>query len=357
MPLLIELREAGTKLRQKYSTPLLPAEQIFSFPTSTGDFVSTGVTSTDEFASVLDGDPVVRTFDNFTINTGHIVRPSNRCKGLFICVKGDLIVNGRLSMSSRGASAPGKYVGIDPLIRTVYFDTVDKFTEHDNIFCIHPDGGIGGARVSATSSGINVHRYTTGNSGAAGTNGACGGGGSGGAYASHGGTVQSGAGAAGTSFSGGAGGGGCGNDQSSVSGYAGTINGGPGGAGRIARFSGATTPRGVGGGAGNPGGVRASTNGGSAEAGQTGTGGLMILFVLGDIVIGPNGAIESNGANGGYGISMGGGGSGAGAIHIFHRGTLNDITKILVNGGLGGSCTAGYFGGKGGDGTVNIVQV
>lgn len=350
MPIAIELTDAGYKLRKRYAEPLLPAERALSFPESAGDFFSTGVTTTDEFASVLDGDPVLLTFDDFTINAGHLVRPSNRCRGLYIHIRGNLTVNGRLSMTARGANVPGKFVGIDHENKIVYFHSSDIFTP-EGIPFIGPAGGL---ITAYPASGSRVN-------GNAGVNGACGGGGSGARYIGGGGSGNAGRGNAGTSFSGGAGGGGLNRYGNSGNAQDGAINGGKGGNGVASDTDGGRYGRTAGGGAGNPGGTHGKilSSGTGGTAGGTGTGGLMILFVDGDILIGSAGTIESNGIAGGNGsggtYKVGGGGSGGGAIHIFHKGMINDISKIVTNGGNGG--TGNIVGGKGGNGTVNIVQV
>lgn len=53
----------------------------FLWQKSKGDFY----TETNySFPSTLDGDPVVRTFDNFTIGPTAVVTTQNRCKGLYL---------------------------------------------------------------------------------------------------------------------------------------------------------------------------------------------------------------------------------------------------------------------------------
>jgi len=254
-------------------------EISFVFPESLGDFVSTGNASNDRFSSIQDGDPVVRTYNNFTINTGHTVTTTNRCKGLYLNILGDLTVNGTLSMTARGASAIGKYVLIDKNYKKIYYsvDLNTKFNYADFILI----NKIGGAASTIQA--------TNGNNG---INGSCGGGGCG--YVEFNSTLM-GLGGAGTSFSGGAGGGAKIGRPANISGN-GSSNGGPGGNGIT---DSGTYP--AGGGAGNPGGT---TNIGNP--GETGTGGLLILFVQGNIIIGSNGSIQSNGSNGG--ISYGSGG-------------------------------------------------
>lgn len=356
------MQEAAPTLKEDYNVPLIEgAEFTFEFPATLGDFTTTGVVTTDEPTSVVDGDPVVLTYTNMTIQSGHIFRPSNRCKGLFLQILGDLVVNGRLTMSARGAAGAGKYVGIDPKAPAVYFHPSDIFTEK-NLPVILPTGGNGGAiRKAGTTNNANVQNGA-GYAGNPGTNGACGGGG-GGSASGQWQPVTAGSGAAGTSFSGGAGGGG-----SSSYGYSpvagnGATNGGKGGNG-VASSDGpnvSSSPygdkrRASGGGAGNAGGTGQRTSTAlTANNGGTGTGGLLILVVKGNIILGPSGSIDANGIAGGSGTWAGGGGSGGGAVHLFHKGTINDIAKILATGGNGGSGKAAA--GKGGNGTVNIVQL
>lgn len=127
----------------------------------------------------------------------------------------------------------------------------------------------------------------------------------------------------GTSFSGGPGAGGGGSNNSSTgmnteaafnNCTAGDDFGGSGGHGAYNTIG--AYPVQGGGGAGNPGGGTVQTTG---KPGSNGTGGLMILFVSGNIIIGPNGSIQSDGSAGGaghptvankYPYSQGGGGSG-----------------------------------------------
>jgi hypothetical protein len=317
-------------------------EYLFDVPNSAGDFVSTGSAAHDQFTSILDGDPVVKTFDNFTVNAGHTVTTTNRCKGLYLHIRGNLTVNGTLSMTARGAKAAGRNVVIDKSSGLIYY-YVD--TPQDKWYTQLPEryttiGKIGGALSGARAKG-NPGIY-----------GACAGGGAG--YTEY---QDSGLGGAGTSFSGGAGGGA---RMGRGTGYGenGSSQGGAGG--KAVSLQGYT----AGGGAGNPGGL--GSNGTTVVtsyggAGAAGTGGLLILFVHGTITIGTNGEISSHGSQGGYGYG-GGGGSGAGAIHVFHKSTITNTTKIKALGGAGGVHRAeqgwsGADGLSGGNGTVNIVSL
>lgn len=331
-------------------------ESVFKFPESLGNFVSTGVTAHDQFESTLDGDPVVLTYNNFTVNTGHVVTTTNRCKGLYLNILGDLTINGTLSMTARGAKAKGKYVGISKLVSAVCYNETNIF--NNNFIVIPP-----------TTSGIPVQPAPFyGTNGVNGTDGGCGSGGTGGRQtrvASGNGTALAGLGAAGSSFSGGPGGGGLNvwSLSAPTAAKSGEANGGKGGD-SLAYNNDNSYPRYSGGGAGNPGGRVVTTGGlGGGSKGSDGTGGLLILFVKGDIIFGPTGAIVSHGSNGGAAIGgkwgSGGGGSGGGAIHILHRGIITDPTKVTATGGLGGigkGSEGGSPGGKGGDGTVNIKK-
>ena len=320
-------------------------ERMFTFPKeSLGDFVSTGDISHDYFTSETDGDPVVLTYNNFIVNEGHLVIPTNRCKGLYLNILGDLTISGTLSMTARGASAEGRYVGIHKGSRMIYYATEDIYKDVSGFEVIAATGGLGlaGPRNSP------------------GIDGACGSGGGNG-------SGTSGArGGNGTSFSGGAGaGGGCSYAVGSSSyvrnhGLDGSDNGGAGGAGW--RYGGVNPAYGGGGGAGNPGGTcyQASRNG------KDGTGGLMILFVSGNIVITDTGSIQSHGSDGGTGevgaydrrySSYAGSGSGGGAIHLFHKGSITGSELVTAT---GGSVTEGWLASNhsnGGTGTINIVQI
>lgn len=70
------------------------------------------------FSSVDDSDIIVRQYQNLTINPGHVVTVSNRCKGLAIYVDGDCTINGTLTMTARGAAADPSIAGEDPVFST-----------------------------------------------------------------------------------------------------------------------------------------------------------------------------------------------------------------------------------------------
>lgn len=99
-----------------------------------------------------------------------------------------------------------------------------------------------------------------------------------------------------------------------------------------------------GGGAGNPGGT------GNSYPGQTGTGGLLIIYANN---MKNEGTIKSNGSSGG-GVRSGGG-SGGGSINIFYKNTYECIKGIYSN--AGGPKTGSTQGGAGGNGTTTIGSI
>lgn len=330
----IQFPEAAKDLRIKYnSTHPTEYEAVFKFPTENiTDFSTNGNYS---FSSVEDGDPVIASFRNFTVNAGHTVTVSQRCKGLYLNILGDLTIKGTLTMTARGCVAEGKYVSVYD-DRVFYCISEDVYARKEALVVIHPVGGLG--IVNGNSPGVN---------------GACG---------SGGGAVMDQRGGHGTSFSGGAGAGGPlvsgGKAYFGYSFYGGYYPaapdltpsdiGGRGGPGSTAWASGYYTAC-SGSGAGNPGGWS------DQYVGATGTGRLLILLVQGNVNI--TGVIQSNGSAGSSDWLQGrdgptryrGCGSGGGAIHLFHKGTIAGAEKVTAVGG------SGYK--SGGTGTVNIKKI
>lgn len=319
-------------------------------------FPSTPTTlSTDYFPSVIeDGEMVKEYHKGLIIDEGVIFTPENRCKGMMLLVYGDLVVNGTISMTARGANAPGDDLALDYENGDVLLNPQD-LSQYP--YTISKVGGTGAPRVTG------YYSYVSGKTGSISTTYGCGGGGggAGAAWTAGAGTANGGAGGAGTSYSGGAGGGGASCAYTTRTAGNGAINGGAGGNG-IAYDSGGFG-RGGGGGAGNPGGLyhRHNTPLVSCSNGETGTGGLLIIMVKGNIIIGPNGIIESNGSAGGYALNgtnrrgAGGGGSGGGSINVLYNGSFTNNGTIQANGGMGGDGTVN--GGNGGAGTVRVEQV
>ena len=282
------------------------------------------------FSSSLDGVPVVKNFSSLFISRSVVISPPNRCRGMLIFVDGDATISGSIRMTARGAKFTGSdasFSVLNPPYLGDYWSTqlFPSASYLSRVFAVGASGGIG--------------VYGAGVTGFTGTLGRSGGGGSGAGIT---GPNQrlGGNGGTSTSFSGGSGGGG-----SFAAGDVGGVGRNFGGAGGAAGYNYG------GGGAGNPGGGPSS----AGTVGQDGTGGLLILIVRGNLKIGPNGSIVTNGSNGGTGGGYAaGGGSGGGVLYIYYGGTLTNNGTITSNGGTGG--TAGSpstaVGGAGGAGTV-----
>lgn len=321
-------------------------------------------TAGDEtITSTSDGDMIVKNYTSLTINSGHTMTVSNRCKGLLIYVDGDCTIDGTLTMTARGANVNASTAGVSASgLRIKRFksgstdsdpgtdllsgcgaaaiaaeNNQESIAGFGKVYTIPRDGGSGAGAPAAT----NNDEYRNGTTGGT-TSGGSGGGGSGGSgHANASGSTQAGGGNAGTCFSGGAAGGGAFANNSSGSGGGGASNGGAGGNG----FNG-------GGGAGNPGGSGSHTGG-------NGTGGLLILIVRGNLTIGASGFVSANGMAGGSGdnASRGsGGGSGGGIILMLHGGTYTNNGTVQANGGAGGS-NVFTTGGSGGAGSVTVDQI
>ncbi len=277
------------------------------------------------FASTQDGVPVIKNFSSLFISRSVVLSPTNRCRGMLIFVDGDATISGSLRMTGRGASAVGadaSFSTINPPYLGDYWST-QLFPSSSYLSRVFAVGAAGSSY---------------GTDGVTGVNGRSGGGGGGSSY----GGPSAGSGATGTSFSGGSGGGG--SQINVINGSSASGNGGAGG-------NGATGPGGTGGGgAGNPGGT---PNGGQ------GTGGLLILIVRGNLRIGPNGSITSNGSNGGNASSPtqggGGGGSGGGVLYVYYGGTLTNNGTVTASGGTRG--TGGNVAGNGGAGTAILSKL
>lgn len=319
-------------------------------------------TSTEIISSDLDGPTaVVIVPGNLVIESGCLVTTLNRCKGLHIQVMGDCFIRGTISMTDRGCEATGENLGLEFYSdrNLITYDDA-SWSSLSAIRKIAAVGGSGGTRAAVTGlSGLGgVSASDAGNTGgSAGTTGACGGGGSGGVYlrlkgASSGTSVYGRAGGNATCYSGGAASGGVSAlnvDSATYGGVPSNIGGAGGSAYSDADFS--PDPDCSGGG-GNPGG----SGDGGGSSGYTGTGGLLILSVLGHLYFSSTAVIESDGHvgrnAGSDGPQSSGGATGGGAVHILY-GTLTDGgATITANGGA--KATTGVDGGIGGAGTVRI---
>lgn len=277
---------------------------------------------------------------DLTINAGQVFKPSVRKLFTCIYVKGNLTVNGEISMSGRGAnhSSNGSNIpAVDIKLATGTYSGI----ENPIIPATGGAGGLGGVDPDGSwySSGI-------GNTGGTGSSGSTGGGGGGAHYLPwySGSATRGGDGSAGTSFSGGSGGG-------SIACYVGPNiqalpNGDRGGYGH--NYFGTWY-----GGAGNPSGntINASrpTSGTLVPSGKSGTGGTLVIFATGQYS--GSGIITSQGtadtspesaATVDYNVGAGSG-SGGGSITIFYgsdSGPVPDASGGIGSLGNGGTGTA-----------------
>lgn len=301
--------------------------------------------------SSLDGDMVVKQYTSLFINTGHTLTVSQRCKGLVIYVAGDCTINGTISMLNRGAAADSSTAGDasgTPGLKFPRFTVgdTDTYTAESTAALANAGAAIIAAEANQKRISANGKLYTLARFGSGGTGGA--GGGNGG---------FGGSGAQGTCFGGGGGGGGGGRDTGfyNAPGDNAAANGGEGGRGN----------GGGGGGAGNPGGGTSLANtagpNGTGNIGGAGTGGTIVLFVKGRLILGASGKIESKGAVGGNASAVfdngggGGGGAAGGAILVLYAESLTNDGVIQSVGGTGG--TGHTNGSTGGTGAVVIEQI
>jgi hypothetical protein len=246
-----------------------------------GNQTVSSFSNSDYFTTTADSKSALVYIDgDFTIDSGQVFVPSNRKLFTAIYVNGNLTVNGKIVMDSRGANhspagsprssanikliSPGTYSGVpDPQIPS--------------------SGGSAGSGTTASPGTINAQ----GTAGAAGSAGGTGGGGGGnatiGGSTYGGGPSTGGSGSAGTSFSGGSGGGGTASltaqPSPNTNGGNATSNGGKGG-----DSAPSPTHYSSGGGSGNPGGQGRGAGGNNEPEsnGVEGTGGVLIIYVVGD---------------------------------------------------------------------------
>lgn len=285
---------------------------------SDGDVV---ISSNTDLASTLNGAIVYKNYRNLTVNAGCTLSVSNACRGLWIRVRGTLILNGTISMSLKAPKLSD--AGSDLYIH--YADIK-----------VPAIGAAGGAGVNTVSS--------AGNRGGDGVDGQCGGGGSGGFHCYNWGTdVYSGAGAAGFS----AGGGSAGSGAGATTSYTMRTNGNPG------------QPYGGDGGAGTTatGGIDFYTGNGAGGANGAAGG---ILIIVANRIEG-SGTLRSNGANGGNawfngdtgkGSAGGGGGAGGGSITLMYLSSSANLSSNLSGGAGGAGANSGGAGGAGGSGSI-----
>ena len=63
--------------------------------------------TTTNLTSTTDGAPIIKNFTDLTINSGVTLSVSNRCRGLIIYCSGNCVINGTISMDSKGANIAG----------------------------------------------------------------------------------------------------------------------------------------------------------------------------------------------------------------------------------------------------------
>jgi hypothetical protein len=269
---------------------------------------------------------------NLTINSGQTFIPSVRKLFTVLYVSGNLINNGTISMTARGASHSGT-TARDMRIATGTFSAVTNPQ-------VPAAGGAGGP--SGYYSGAEIGNVP-GIAGTAGTAGGTGGGGSGPATNS----LSFGLGSAGTSFSGGCGGGAGGLSTAANA----ASNGGAGGQADRGPNANAFDQEG---GGGNPGGTNPMFSA-PRNQGRSGTGGVLIVIVEGSIS--GTGSIQANGVKNentlnwnvdsvnGSSSLRNGGSTGGGSVTVLYGGA-NSITPSAAggasfqNGGAGGAGTA-----------------
>ena len=304
---------------------------------------------------------VVKYHKNLTVNSGVTVTATavnTYCykKGMYVCVMGDLVNNGIISMTARGTfGQAGENVYL-------WKNTNDTYEY------IPASGGTGGTAGYYLSPGKSAtHAMINGVYGGNGANRQTGGGGAGaltlyrGTYASAEG--RSGAGSAGTSYSGGSGGGGL---DMNYSGYCYAIaaggNGGAGGDANAYRGSTSYAVRYSGGGAGTGYGTGKYTSTGNTTGvsdsryrGEIGTGGLLIVY---SNTLDNKGTISSDGSKGGGGRA-GGGSSGGGSVNIFANYIKSTGTSTASGGSITGeNATDAYArGGAGGSGSITTISL
>ena len=314
------------------------AASYFSSIFGTGADGDVTISSNTDLASTLNGDIVYKNYRNLTVNSGCTLSVSNACRGLWIRVRGTLILDGTISMSLKA-----------PKLSSAGSDLYICYTDIKV-----PTAGAAGGAAKAVASGA-------GNPGGNGVDGQCGGGGSGGCHPyTWGQDAYSGAGAAGFVAGGGSAGSGSAATTNYTTRYAGNPGNPYGGNGGNGVGGNACASGGGAGGAGGAGGT------GTADykyyyggAGGAGAGG--ILIIMANRIEG-SGSLKSQGSNGGYawnavgGGAGGGGGSGGGSITVYYLSSSANWS-VDNNGGSGGSGAGGGAGGAGGAGSYRYYSM
>ncbi len=275
---------------------------------------------------------IIKEYNNLTIDAG-VTLSLNASGAMLLCVKGNLTVNGTISVTGKGgpggiAVASGNSPG------GAYAAFLGGGGGSGGSLAGQSSGsggagGVGNTVVQATPSGDSG--FSLGGTGGLG-------------YSSAGGDGRPGAAALSRYTS-------AGYRYPKIASIQMLLYGGGGGAGGYAQYMSTIY-------------INTGGNGGKG-------GGAIIIEVFGNIIIGASGIIVANGENGGAGqigpgnrqwMGSGGGGGGAGGnIFIVHKGTFTNAGTIQANagsGGVGGDAPPSYVdGGAGGAGAVGCTEV
>lgn len=298
-----------------------------------------------------DGDMLVKQYTSLTIGVGNTVTVDQPCRGLMIYVQGDCTINGTLSMTARGAYADPTVTGASDANPVSSNGLQMPFLTASDTQTLSAAASLFNGAGTAARSLISQHKSISGNGkivtfvrqGASG--GAGGGSGSGwkiGSVGSDGTVGQTGGGAGGAgSYGDNTGFGGSGGSGSHGSCFSGGSGGGDGQynsqyGGNAQAWGGrggdaaATNNYGNSGGVGNPSGSAAG-GGNAMPQLASGTGGLLILVVGGNLTFGSGGRIVSQGSTSttSTGDIFRGGSSGGGNILVAYRGSISNRTSNI----------------------------
>ena len=140
----------------------------------TGANGSLNTTASVSFATSNDAEVLVRNYTSLTINAGHTMTVSNRCKGLLIYVSGDCTINGTLTMSAKGANAVGTAAHYVYQSKNYYGNFIPQY-QFNSVKLYGSGSGGGAANTAGRSAGDG---YTGGGGGGIAYNTGSGGGGS-----------------------------------------------------------------------------------------------------------------------------------------------------------------------------------
>jgi len=242
----------------------------YDYTVHTGNVTVSSYSNGDFFTSTADSRVAcIHITGNLTINSGQTFIPGVRKPGAYIYVGGDLVLNGEISMSARGANHSSSGSNLTSVPIRIIDGTHGSYSDPT----IPATGGTGGpvtsapggSNAQATSAVQSIVNFGTGGA----QHGI--------AYSEQNAAVA-GSGASGTCFTGGSGGGsvrGAGSPIGSAGGNA-EDRGGRGGAGRCNYYA-------CNGSAGNPSGANASCTYSSASGTNNGTGGVIVIFVRGTV--------------------------------------------------------------------------